>query len=133
MKLRSVWTGMNLMRKRYVAVVAVIAALLMMTAEFKAGTNVDYTSKDYTSPVKAFENAKSISLGGSHNGAVTEDGTLYVWGSNSDGQLGDGTHENRRSPVKVLENVQSISLREDYSGAVTKDGTLYMLCTCILS
>ena len=28
-------------------------------------------------------------------------GTLWAWGSNLLGQLGDGTHEDRLSPVKI--------------------------------
>lgn len=55
-----------------------------------------------------------------------EDKSLYMWGWNTSGQLGDGTEENKRKPVKVLENVQSVSLGCSHSGAVTEDGSLYM-------
>ncbi|MFG6394270.1 MAG: hypothetical protein K1W24_08880 [Lachnospiraceae bacterium] len=63
---------------------------------------------------------------GEISGAVTKDGSLYMWGSNSSGQLGDGTKENKATPVKVLDNVASVSLGSSYSGAVTKNGSLYM-------
>ncbi|MHA3722318.1 RCC1 domain-containing protein [Leucobacter sp. HY1910] len=45
---------------------------------------------------------KQVSAGGSHSVAVAGDGTAYAWGSNSSGQLGDGTFVNRNVPVRVL-------------------------------
>ena len=33
--------------------------------------------------------------------AILEDGSLYAWGNNSDGQLGVGDEENRNTPTKV--------------------------------
>lgn len=90
------------------------------------------SSFDYKKPLKVMENVQSVSLGdnrgigGKHSGAVAEDGSLYMWGSNDSGQLGDGTREDHSSPVKVMENVQTISLGDSCSGAVTKDGSLYM-------
>ncbi len=77
-------------------------------------------------PIKVLDNVTSISLGRGHSGAVTKDGSLYMWGHNYLGQLGDGTTENKTKPVKVLDNVASISLGDEHSGAVTKDGSLYM-------
>src|ERR1700683_3283919 len=46
-------------------------------------------------------NVKAISAGCFHNVALTASGTLYAWGRNSSGELGDGTHKNRRNPVAV--------------------------------
>jgi alpha-tubulin suppressor-like RCC1 family protein len=36
-----------------------------------------------------------------HTCGVTTDSRVYCWGSNNEGQLGDGTHNNSLSPVKV--------------------------------
>jgi len=44
-----------------------------------------------------------IVAGGSHNLVVTEKGELIGWGSNSHGQVGDGTFTDVRSPVIVFE------------------------------
>jgi len=44
-------------------------------------------------------NWKQVSSGSSTMGAVKTDGTLWTWGSNSLGMLGDGTASNRTSPV----------------------------------
>lgn len=90
------------------------------------GTNERWNEQ----PVKVLENIRSVSVGDDQNGpvsgAVTEDGNLYMWGSNFQGKLGDGTEEDRNKPVKVLENVQSVSLGGSRNGAVTEDGSLYV-------
>jgi alpha-tubulin suppressor-like RCC1 family protein len=46
-----------------------------------------------------------------HSLALKGDGTVWAWGSNSDGQLGDGTTANRNTPVQVknLSGVQAIA------------------------
>ncbi|MBI5515634.1 MAG: hypothetical protein HY909_17770 [Deltaproteobacteria bacterium] len=47
-------------------------------------------------PVRAF------GLGYEHTCAVLTDGTIWCWGRNDEGQLGDGTTIERRSPARVL-------------------------------
>ena len=46
---------------------------------------------------------ESISAGAGHTCGVTPDGSLYCWGRNDKGQLGDGTTVNRLTPVRVSE------------------------------
>lgn len=48
----------------------------------------------------------SISAGGSHTCGVTADGSLFCWGANGLGQLGDGTLIDRASPTRVTEAPQ---------------------------
>lgn len=47
------------------------------------------------------ETENKISLGDYHSGVITEDGSLYMWGRNDHGQLGDGTTTDRLTPVKI--------------------------------
>ena len=43
----------------------------------------------------------SVSLGTVHSLALRQDGSLWAWGYNDRGQLGDGTTTNRAVPVPV--------------------------------
>ncbi len=43
----------------------------------------------------------AIDAGGFHAVALKTDGTLWAWGNNDHGQLGDGTTTERYSPVKI--------------------------------
>ena len=43
-----------------------------------------------------------ISAGLAHAAAIKTDSTLWAWGDNRTGQLGDGTITNRISPVKIM-------------------------------
>lgn len=62
----------------------------------------DGTTTNRSSPVTivgGITNWKFVSCGCDSMAAITEDGTLWTWGSNNVGQLGDGTTTNRSSPV----------------------------------
>jgi hypothetical protein len=48
-----------------------------------------------------FDNAAALSAGTRHTAAVRNDGTVWTWGANWDGQLGDGTETSRTTPVQV--------------------------------
>ena len=58
---------------------------------------------------------------------LKEDGTVWAWGSNSSGALGNGTNTNSSSPVQVsgLTGVTAISAASDYNIALLQDGTVW--------
>ena len=93
-----------------------------------------YTNIDKNAPILVnnsttalpAKSVKYVALGGSHSAAITKDGSLYIWGWNSYGQLGDGTTTDRYTPIKIMDNVASVSLGNSHSAAITKDGSLYM-------
>lgn len=68
----------------------------------------------------------SVAAGSAHSAAILEDGSLWTWGRNGSGQLGDGTYEDRLSPVKIMDDVVSVSLGDMHSGAIKSDGSLWM-------
>ena len=88
--------------------------------------NGKYGYDNYSStPIKIMDNVVSVSLGGNHSAAITTDGSLYTWGSNDCGHLGDGTTDDKSTPVKIMDNVVSISVKDGTCAAITTDGSLY--------
>ncbi|MCI9005829.1 MAG: leucine-rich repeat protein [Lachnospiraceae bacterium] len=77
-------------------------------------------------PTKILNNVVQVSLGSAHNAAIVVDGTLYTWGTNSDGELGDGTTNPTYTPKAVVRNIAKVSMGYHYTAALTKDGNLYM-------
>ncbi|MDI1447998.1 PLAT/LH2 domain-containing protein [Polyangium sp. 6x1] len=79
--------------------------------------------------------AKAISAGWRHSLALLEDGTVWSWGQNNFGQLGNGTvSASMDTPVKVLNlsGVKAIAAStnadfdESYSMALLEDGTVWV-------
>lgn len=68
----------------------------------------------------------SVSIGSQHSVALKADGTLWAWGWNGMGQLGDGTTTNRSKPVKVMSDVKAADAGDYFTAAVKKDGTLWV-------
>jgi len=69
---------------------------------------------------------KTVSTSGGHTCAIHGDGSLWCWGDNMYGQLGDGTGITRISPVKVADKSwKEVSAGEHRTCAVRKDGTLW--------
>lgn len=57
--------------------------------------------------------------------AIKNDNSLWLWGNNTDGQIGNGTKEKQRIPTKIFENVKKVSVGENHVLALTNDGELY--------
>ena len=64
--------------------------------------------------------------GGAHACTVTDQGTVWCWGNNQYGQLGDGTTSTRLAPVEVagLSNVRHIALGTFHTCAVHHNGLM---------
>ena len=68
-----------------------------------------------------------------HTIALRRDGTVWAWGDNTKGQLGNGTTDIADEPVQVLSDssgtpltdVIAIAAGRDHSVAVTSDGTVW--------
>lgn len=86
-----------------------------------------------SAPVKVLDNVVSVSCGNYHTAAIQGDGSLWVWGSNEYGQVGNsgGNASNngmpvQTTPVKVLDNVATVACGGDSTAAIKTDGTLWM-------
>ena len=70
----------------------------------------------------------AISAGDGHSCAVKTDGSLWCWGANYQGELGDGTLTSRTAPTPVLDlpsEVASVSAGSSDTCAVMTDGTVW--------
>lgn len=90
------------------------------------GTKVTLTPPEVTDSVQ-------ISAARFHSMALTSNGTIYTWGRNDGGALGDGTTSDRSKPVKVLQpksvpsdfRFTQISMGYQHSVALGSDGNAY--------
>src|SRR5207248_140731 len=69
----------------------------------------------------------SVAAGARHSLALSADGTVWAWGDNAKGQLGDGTNTSRLRPVQIagLSNVRAIAAGGNFSLALKADGTVW--------
>ena len=75
-------------------------------------------------------NWKQVAGGSSHTAAIKTDGTLWTWGYNAFGQLGDNTITNRSIPVTTFAggtNWKQVACGNNgsYTAAIKTDGTLW--------
>jgi alpha-tubulin suppressor-like RCC1 family protein len=91
----------------------------------------DNTTISRSTPVTTFAggtNWKQVACGANHTAAIKNDGTLWVWGLNTFGQLGDNTATQRNTPVTTFAggtNWKQVSCGNYYTTAVKTDGTLW--------
>ena len=100
-----------------------------------AGNLGDNTGTSRETPVTTFAggtNWKQVACGFRHTAAIKTDGTLWTWGVNNTGQLGDNTTTQRNTPVTTFAggaNWKQVSTALSPSGAYTAaiktDGTLW--------
>jgi hypothetical protein len=74
-----------------------------------------------------FSRAKTLAAGYAHTVSVRADGTLWTWGNNAFGQLGNGTTTSSSVPVQVgtATNWMSVAAGDFHTVAVRADGTLW--------
>jgi alpha-tubulin suppressor-like RCC1 family protein len=91
----------------------------------------DTTTTQRTIPVvisSPATNWKQVACGDSHTAAVKTDGTLWAWGNNTSGRLGDTTTIQRNSPVVISNSAttwKQVSCGYAHTGAIKIDGTLW--------
>ncbi|ADQ91338.1 hypothetical protein BpV2_171 [Bathycoccus sp. RCC1105 virus BpV2] len=94
------------------------------------------TDTNVNTPVKVkgvsgsgfLSNITKISCGGRHCIALASDGTLYAWGDNTEGQIGDASNTERKTPVTVSysgDPVSNISAGFLHSALTTTTGKVY--------
>ena len=76
---------------------------------------------------KPLDGVIAAAAGAYHSLAVREDGTVWAWGCNMNGRLGDGTETDRHLPVQVkgLEKAVAVAAGVKHSLALCADGTVW--------
>ncbi len=105
------------------------------------GRGDEYQQGTFPEKLDMLSGIKYVSVGREHMGAVTENGELYMWGSNMFEQLGDQSGKDSYIPVKItrglemlvqmrgkidLPPVRNISLGESHSGVLTYSGETFI-------
>ena len=86
------------------------------------------TSRQFTDLRQTFSNAptwEKIEAGTLASYSIKQDATLWSWGRNAYGQLGDGTTTNRSIPVQISGSYSSVKASGYNAGAIKTDGTLW--------
>lgn len=70
---------------------------------------------------------QAVAGGGNHTVGIKSDGSLYGWGQNRSGQVGDGTLQDRLTPVVVgsQKTWSRVAAGEFHTVALRTDGTLW--------
>jgi alpha-tubulin suppressor-like RCC1 family protein len=68
---------------------------------------------------------RTVAAGAFHTFALASDQTLWAWGANDGGQLGDGTTTRRPAPVLIGEGYVTVTGGERFSAGVKTDGSLW--------
>jgi alpha-tubulin suppressor-like RCC1 family protein len=84
-----------------------------------------------STPVTTFAggtNWKQVACGSQHTAAIKTDGTLWTWGSGTNGALGDATIVSKNTPVTTFAGGttwKTVSAGFDFTAAIKTDGTLW--------
>jgi alpha-tubulin suppressor-like RCC1 family protein len=90
------------------------------------GSSGPGTAANLPVAVRDLSGVRSVKAGCNHGLALTRDGSVWAWGDNYYGQLGNGANVKRSLPVKVkLANVKAISAGCDHNLALKENGTVW--------
>jgi len=94
------------------------------------GDGTSSVTTDFQRPpmqVLGLTNVTAIKAGSTHSLALKSDGTVWAWGHNMLGTLGDGTNTQRNAPVRVsgLTGIIAIAAGTSHNLAVKEDGTVW--------
>jgi alpha-tubulin suppressor-like RCC1 family protein len=92
------------------------------------GNNCNTQQSSPVSVIGGFTDWCQVSAGNQHTAAVRTNGTLWSWGRNTCGRLGDNTTVDKSSPVSVVGGFTDwcqVSAGCNHTAAVRQNGTLY--------
>ena len=93
------------------------------------GTNNTTARQSPVQTISAGTDWKVVTCGLDHVTSIKTDGTLWSWGLNDKGQLGDNSLVKKSSPVQIVgggTNWKFVSAGINHVGAIKTNGTLWM-------
>lgn len=95
--------------------------------EFKIGfyNMPEEEKKKLATPIKMMDDVQAVASGEYHVLALKTDHSLWAWGANGKGQLGDGTTNDSEVPIKVMDEVSKIAAGIESSMAIKIDESLW--------
>ncbi|MBX7209167.1 MAG: M36 family metallopeptidase [Verrucomicrobiaceae bacterium] len=94
-----------------------------------SGALADNTTDGRLTPtqVGTASNWAEVSQNGTSGLALRSDGTLWAWGLNLNGQLGDGTTSTKTAPTQIgIASWSKIAMGSAFSAAIQTNGTLWL-------
>lgn len=88
----------------------------------------DGTQKDSYVPKQIMTGVDTVAISkwSNTNAAVVKnDGTLWTWGWNDVGQIGDGTTVQPEGPVQIMNQVHAVAVGNRFMAAIDADGALW--------
>ena len=86
------------------------------------GSGVEIINPD----LNIIDDSSILKLNFFNTGVISTNGNLYMWGNNTNGQLGNGTNQNSSVPVNILNNVNEFAcVKSDSLGVISKEHFLY--------
>ena len=76
--------------------------------------------------VGGIANARYVAAGDYHTAVLKADGTVWTFGDNAEGQIGDGTTADRPTPVQVpAGGIKMIAVQGSFNMALRANSTVY--------
>ncbi|HSA98962.1 MAG TPA: hypothetical protein VLF17_07775 [Candidatus Nitrosotenuis sp.] len=91
------------------------------------GNDATLANKYTAVQVSGLSDIMAVAAGGYHSVALRSDGTVWAWGSDRYGQLGDNAGADKATPVQVsdLSDIMAVSAGYGHSFAIKTDGTVW--------
>ena len=94
----------------------------------QVGNGGAYEANGVYSPYNTLNDVRNVVLDSIAftSAAIRNDGSLWMWGNNEHGQIGNGTNVKVSNPQKIMNNVIDFDTYNGCSAAIKDDGSLWM-------